>query len=195
MIRRCEAAHGKGKCEKNGLMYYPKCKSGFYAFGCCICRPSAPNCPSLGMNPGVDLSCAKKIKIGDPVPMDCPAGKVKDAGLCYKACDAKSTGVGPVCWGLPPAGWVECGMGAAKDSYTCGSITWDQVSAVGGMALSIATMGSGAAISKAATAGKTLERIAEMKKKFESLQKSLEKADTFKGLVDKAVGMAGDIGE
>lgn len=86
-------------------------------------------------------------------------------------------------------------MGAAKDSYTCGSIIWDQVSSVGGMALSIATMGSSAAISKAATAGKTLERIAEMKKKFEAMQKVLEKADTFKGLVDDAVGMAGDIAE
>lgn len=177
MIRRCEAANGKGNCEKNGLMYYPKCKSGFYAVGCCICRPSAPNCPSVGLNPGVDLSCAKKVIIGDPVPMDCTSGFEKNAGLCYKPCGDKTTGVGPVCWGGPPTGWVECGMGAAKDSYTCGSIIFDQVSAVGNMALSIATLGSSAAISAAAQAGKTAERIAAMKKKFESLQKILEAAD------------------
>lgn len=27
-----------GGCEKNGLMWYPKCRAGFEAVGCCICR-------------------------------------------------------------------------------------------------------------------------------------------------------------
>ncbi len=100
-------------------MYYPKCKSGFSAFGCCICRPSTPNCASLGYNPGIDLSCAKKITIGDPTPMTCAAGLTNDAGLCYPSCPTGFSGVGPVCWGVNPAGWVNCGMGAAKTTKVC----------------------------------------------------------------------------
>jgi hypothetical protein len=61
MSGRCQSDNGKGNCEKNGLMYYPKCRSGYSAFGCCICRPSAPNCGALGYNGGIDLSCAKKV--------------------------------------------------------------------------------------------------------------------------------------
>jgi hypothetical protein len=59
MKKRCESKHGKGKCEKNGAIFYPKCKSGFKNVGCCICRPSRPNCRALGLNNGIDLSCAK----------------------------------------------------------------------------------------------------------------------------------------
>lgn len=42
-----------------GLIYYPKCKRGYSAFGCCICRPSYVNC--LGFGPQLDLSCRKQI--------------------------------------------------------------------------------------------------------------------------------------
>lgn len=66
--KRCEAANGVGNCEKNGLLWYPKCKTGYNPFGCCICRPSVPNCAALGFNRGIDLSCAKKIIIGSPLP-------------------------------------------------------------------------------------------------------------------------------
>lgn len=65
-IKRCEDANGKGNCEVWGALVYPKCKSGFHSFGCCICRPSKPDCEALGLNKGIDLSCAKKIIIGKP---------------------------------------------------------------------------------------------------------------------------------
>ena len=26
-------------CEKNAGLWYPKCRDGFYAFGCCVCSP------------------------------------------------------------------------------------------------------------------------------------------------------------
>src|SRR5262249_5200023 len=70
-------------------------------------------------------------------------------------------GVGPVCWMQPPKpSWVECGMGSAKDSTTCGTTVFDQVSSVGNMAVSIATLGSSGAATGAAKAG----RLAELKK-------------------------------
>lgn len=41
-MRRCEEDYGKGKCEQNGLLVYPRCKEGFWAFGCCVCTPECP---------------------------------------------------------------------------------------------------------------------------------------------------------
>ena len=35
---KCEKKHGRGKCEKNGRRWYPKCREGYYNVGCCICR-------------------------------------------------------------------------------------------------------------------------------------------------------------
>lgn len=65
------------------------------------------------MNPGIDLSCAKRIKIGKPHTADCPKGMEKQVGLCYTPCKKGYHGVGPVCWSSTPKGWVGCGMGAA----------------------------------------------------------------------------------
>lgn len=78
--------------------------------------------------------------------MTCGAGLEYDAGLCYKACPSGLSGVGPVCWGSPPAGWVNCGMGAAKDAKVCASTIFDQVTSVGNLALNIATFGTGKAV-------------------------------------------------
>ena len=75
MYSRCEAKHGKGNCQKNGAIVYPKCKPGYHNFGCCICRPPKPNCKALGMNGGLDLSCAKKLQIGKPHSANCPPEK------------------------------------------------------------------------------------------------------------------------
>jgi hypothetical protein len=98
---RCN--HDKpGGCEQNGAIIYPKCKPGYTNVGCCICRPaSTPDCEALGLNPGIDLSCAKRVIIGNPVTGACP-GQQKNAGLCYPNCNPGFPGVGPVCWGRPP---------------------------------------------------------------------------------------------
>jgi len=98
MFKRCEADNGKGNCEKYLAMVYPKCKPGYSPFGCCICRPTVPDCNALGMNGGLDLSCTKKLVLGSPSPADCAAGLEYDAGLCYPKCKTGYNGVGPVCW-------------------------------------------------------------------------------------------------
>lgn len=53
--RRCEKNHGQGRCEMNGLIYYPKCAENFHNVGCCVC---SPNCPS-GFN-DIGVSCEKQ---------------------------------------------------------------------------------------------------------------------------------------
>jgi len=194
MIKRCEQEHGRGNCEKDGLVYYPKCKAGYSAFGCCMCRPNPPDCAALGMNPGVDLSCAKRVVIGDPVTGACASGQENDAGLCYPQCRAGYDGVGPVCWTGAPRGWVECGMGAAKDSITCATIVIGQVQAVGQIAFNIASLGSGSAASGASGAS----RLVTLKKKFQGLIDAYEAAKPAMEAamaVNDAVGIAVDIVE
>ncbi len=43
MYHRCEADHGKGGCDKDGAIVYPKCKAGYHKVGCCICSPDCPS--------------------------------------------------------------------------------------------------------------------------------------------------------
>jgi hypothetical protein len=104
--QRCEQAHGKGKCEQDGLIFYPKCKSGFHNVGCCVC---SPNC-TAGMT-DIGVSCAKKSygRGAGSVPTHCQAGKEYDAGLCYTPCQNGFDGVGPVCWGSCPSGFDDHG--------------------------------------------------------------------------------------
>jgi hypothetical protein len=79
-----------------------------------------------------------------------------------------------VCWGDKPKGWVNCGMGAAKDSKTCASITFGQVAAVGEVALFVGTLGSSSAATGGAKAGSSASKLAKLKKNFEAMKKSFE---------------------
>jgi hypothetical protein len=181
MFDRCGRDNGgRQNCEKNGLIVYPKCKAGFYAVGCCICRPATPNCAKLGLGYQVDLSCEKKIIIGAPVTGTCKPGEDKNVGLCYPACKAGYTGIGPVCWGQPPKGWVNCGMGAAKDSKTCEEIIFNQVSSVGSLALNIASLGSSGAATNAGGSALKAKKIAE------AVNKAKDFYEKNKKIIDKA---------
>jgi hypothetical protein len=121
-----------------GLLCYPQCEhvypgQGRTSFGCCLCKV---DCAKVGYKSGIGPSCRKKIILtstglgsgaGRPLSPKCDAHMENDAGLCYKKCRDGFDGVGPVCWGMPPTGWVGCGMGAAKDAATCGSAIADMV--------------------------------------------------------------------
>ncbi len=179
---RCEKANGS--CEKAvgdaaGAIFYAKCKAGYSSWPLGICRPPQPNCSALGMGGQFDLSCAKIVSIGDPVTGSCPAGQQSDGGLCYPVCEAGYTGVGPVCWTGAPSGWVECGMGAAKDSFTCGQIVFGQVSSVGQLAFKIATLPTGAgAVAGAATAASKAERLTKLKDMYRTLKALYQQNET-----------------
>lgn len=55
---KCKSRNPQG-CEKNGAMWYPKCRPGYHNVGCCVC---SPNCPS-GMT-DIGISCAKPDTYG-----------------------------------------------------------------------------------------------------------------------------------
>lgn len=179
-----------GGCEKNGEIIYPKCKPGFSNVGCCICRPSVPDCNALGMNKGIDLSCAKKVTIGNPVTGTCSPNQDKDAGLCYSKCPAGQTGVGPVCWSKPPSSWVECGMGAAKDSATCGSIVFGQVASVGQLAITIGTLGSSTSLNAGMNAPADAARLTKLKQQYSTMKVAFDNLQKTNKNVQAAVDAA-----
>ena len=106
----CEKDNSQG-CEKNGLLWYPKCADGFHAFGCCIC---SPNCPDTMTDIGV--SCAKQsYGRGAGDFMTCDDNLDEDNGLCYPPCQNDFRGLGPVCWGNCPSDYTSCGALCLKD--------------------------------------------------------------------------------
>jgi len=167
MRGRCERDHGRGGCEKDGAIFYPKCKAGFSKVGCCIC---SPNCPSGMTNIGV--SCAKpSYGRGAGVPMKCAAGQQEDAGLCYTPCKAGFHGVGPVCWQNCPSGRKNCGAGCTTDTQTCVTDTIGMVTAPLVLAANILTAGG-------ATSGTTAAKLAAKSPKvFDAMKKAAKVAD------------------
>ena len=124
MRGRCEKDHGKGNCEKNGLIYYPRCKPGFHSVGCCVCSPDCP--PG---QPDIGVSCAKKSEgrgAGTPLST-CPPGKEQGGLLCYDKCAKGFHGVGPVCWQNCPPNMVDCGAGCAASKEACVTTTANMV--------------------------------------------------------------------
>ncbi|XP_039281362.1 uncharacterized protein LOC120350719 [Nilaparvata lugens] len=172
MWARCLRDHPEG-CEKHLLIVYPKCAPGYWAFGCCICRPSQPDCPALGLNRGIDLSCAKRIIIGKPQIGVCEADEELDAGLCYPKCKPGYYGVAFVCWAEAPSNWVNCGMGAAKSSGSCTSAIIGQVASVGQLAVGIATAFAASGIAKL-TAPADAQRLSKLKKAYQSIKDNEE---------------------
>ena len=69
----------------NGLLCYPKCRSGFHNVGCCIC---SPNCPSKMTDIGI--SCAKHSygRGAGKIPLTCRSNEDLYGLLCYPKCRA-----------------------------------------------------------------------------------------------------------
>lgn len=119
MFDRCERDNGIGNCEKYGAIVYPKCRVGYHPFGCCICRPEKPNCHAYNLLNGIDLSCAKKVILGERVEKTCLKREEKQYGNCYEKCDKHFTGNGKLCVADIPNGYIQCGLGASIDREFC----------------------------------------------------------------------------
>lgn len=178
MIKRCEAASGAGNCEKNGLIFYPKCKAGYVAVGANIC---SPQCPSGMVDIGVSCQKVTYDRGVGKIPNICPAGQVNDAGLCYPACAGGQTGIGPVCWAdACPANFpVKCGAMCARNKDQCAKVTTTMVTApfkavasIVGMAL---TAGATGAITPVV---ENAEREAYRQLRIQSISKMLKQRVT-----------------
>jgi hypothetical protein len=115
-------------CASRGL--FNECYGGFVEDGCrggygktaSVCYLNLP----AGMT-GSSQDPTKGLYDLSPAAMVCGGGKQQDAGLCYTPCRAGYNGVGPVCWANQPSGYVDCGLGYASNSTSCGFIVTDQV--------------------------------------------------------------------
>jgi hypothetical protein len=173
--KKCEKKFDRCEQDRKKGSWYAKCRDGYRKDGL-ICYANKPNCKALGMGAQVaGYSCKKKEKAYKTRVAGC-GGQEKDAGLCYKKCPANFKGVGPVCWAQIPKGWVNCGMGTAKDSATCAQIVFGQVYSVGNLAFNIATFGGSGAAGKAASSADDASKLAKLKKKFAELSEAFEKA-------------------
>jgi len=186
MIRRCEAAQGLGNCEMYGQIAYPKCRSGYQRYGCCICRPPTPDCRALGMGKQIDLSCARQINFEGTQPKTglCDSSEEMNAGLCYKKCRSGYKGAGPVCWASVPDGMKGCGMGAAKDKNTCATVISDQVAGPLMILATIASLGTSTAPSAAANAAKAASTTTKLGKATAAAKKAKEIYDKGKKIYD-----------
>jgi hypothetical protein len=113
----CRSRSGS-ECEKNGLLFYPKCRDGFRPFGCCTCTPTCPD----GMRDD-GAHCAKRsYGRGAGQPLTCSDSEEKDGALCYPKCQSPyANGVGPLCWqtSCPTEFPHTCGMFCAEGAVEC----------------------------------------------------------------------------
>lgn len=94
----------------------------------------------------------------------CKGGKHLQEGLCYESCRKGYHGVGPVCWGDTPPGYVDCFTGYAKNQTACGSVMAAQTSAA--VTISMLAVGPALRAKMAATLAKYKE--AQIKKAVET---------------------------
>ncbi len=138
---KCEKDNPQG-CDQNGVMFYPKCKDGFEAVGCCVC---SPKCPPGMTNTGTD--CVKNSYTrgaGTPIG-GCPAGQQQIGLLCYAQCKPGYAATGPTCYQKCPVQQsVDCAAGCAVKTEDCVITTASQIIAPILAVYSIATLGSGA---------------------------------------------------
>lgn len=165
---QCKKDNPEYGCEKSGLLYYPKCKPGYEAVGCCICRPT-DTCPAGWKE--VAGSCQKDSYVVEPITPTCDANKEYDAGLCYDPCKSRYSSVGPICWGQCPADRpVKCGALCATTIEDCTSSISEMVLSVAELAAKVASIaatagaGSGATAAASAVEGSAVSALKDMAK-------------------------------
>ena len=146
---KCRRNHATVGCGKIGLLWVENCRTG-YRHVAGFCEKRDIDCQALGLSGNrIANSCAKTLYFREAKTAGCGSGYDQDAGLCYKACGGNADRVGPLCWGHCPAGWVNCGMGCAKDQSKCNKAVADQgvsvVDSAASIALMVGTMGASAA--------------------------------------------------
>jgi len=149
-----------GGCEKNGALWYKKCKANFHAVGANIC---SPDCPTGWEDTGTGCTKPRYGRTAGTA-MGCKEGLEKSGALCYKPCDNPNmTGVGPVCWDKCPSHLpVECAAGCAKTKGECINKVVDQIKAVVSAALSLASLGGGSGAKHLDELTDTLDAVTDL---------------------------------
>ncbi len=192
-----------------GPVCWASCPPGFPGWMGGACRWKDTRCPSGYTNVGLFCALTSAGKSAPPgfsgtfldpmknsygrgagtIPTGC-GNDQNDAGLCYTRCKNGYSGVGPVCWGQAPSGWVECGMGAAKSSSACGNAVFGQVAGVGQMAITVASLGSSTALTAGMKAPEEAGKLAKLKQEYTRLKTAFDLARKNNQNLQKAVQTA-----
>ncbi|EQC28275.1 hypothetical protein SDRG_13956 [Saprolegnia diclina VS20] len=118
--------------DKYGALCYPKCKEGYEAFGCCICRKKGcggADCAKDSYGRGVGVS-----------RLVCPANLEKSGLFCYPPCAPRQTGVGAFCFPdcVSPTS-ADCGLFCTSTVATCVSTTVDILGSSAKITLALVT--------------------------------------------------------
>jgi len=108
--------HGLG-CQKNGLLYYPKCQAAYSAKGCCICSPNvnSSDCPSGMISDGNYSSgqnpCSFGYVMRTTSAFVCSSSQNTIGTGCYPTCNTNYTAVLGYCFrsSCPTAFPYNCG--------------------------------------------------------------------------------------
>ncbi|NBQ54961.1 MAG: hypothetical protein EBU49_15470, partial [Proteobacteria bacterium] len=165
----CDARDGWGTC----WLWKLSCQPGYTNAGL-FCALTARPTPAGFSGTYLDPMKNTSGRGVGTIPTNCGPGKQYDAGLCYDTCRPGYGGVGPVCWGGNPPGWVGCGMGSAKDSTACARIVVGQVASVGQLAMTAATLGASTAATGAAQAAKSAEELSRLRQAYDAMKKAYE---------------------
>ena len=166
--------------EQQAALCYPKCRSGYSGKGP-VCWASEPNCVKEGYKGGALGNCAKKIEMSPGRESAGCGSKEKDAGLCYPESRSSYSGQGPVCWGEPPSGWVQCGMGAASSSSMCATAVTDQVMGPLEMTAFAVSFGGSAGASRASKAN-DLPMLKKLGSKIDDCIRAVSKTSSAKNI-------------
>jgi hypothetical protein len=117
---RCRADNPQG-CVRDGLIWYPNCKSGFHKTGALICSPNEVKCPGGWADIGVSCTKPTKARGVGVLPNGCGSGQAFEAGLCYSACKPNYAGFATMCNQKCPASapYVCAVAGCAANQSEC----------------------------------------------------------------------------
>jgi hypothetical protein len=137
---------GSDRILEDGLCY-KRCPDGYKGHATMCTQVKADQCASTEeMDAGL---CYKKCSLRSAkypnrtgarcyqTGATCKKSEENDNGLCYTRCRDGYAAEGPVCWGKTPKGYMQCGPGFARNKFTCGFVSADQVIAAGQLALAI----------------------------------------------------------
>ncbi|RHY98082.1 hypothetical protein DYB37_004034 [Aphanomyces astaci] len=173
---KCIKEKGTGMCEQCALVWYPKCKPGFHAFGCFICTPDCP--------PGTidDVAFCRKDAYFRGVSasrLGCPVGKQQSLFLCYPPCPSTHDGAGPLCSpkcrGDTP---TNCGLFCASSTSACAASVVQIVGTGVHMALSAIASDFTGVLSSAVVLGKKVITMAPLDSGATSQQDAVVMTDS-----------------
>jgi len=158
---------------------YKECPSGYRNMGLtCFRGVSTLGHTAMRCDPGeemIGLRCFPKGK-------SCYGNDEKDGLLCYPGCKPGYDGVGPVCWGVCPKGYHNCGAGCAQSAGQCAMTVVNQVLGPLIVAANVASMGLASPATKGLTAatqtikiaGKTVAGTSKLGKALVKVVKTLQ---------------------